>query len=205
MKVNYRNFYLKTRNDYYEECLFPQDPKRFQDFICNEDNSITTSKKITFRDIPFLENEKNVISLFGKPRYIMENPYPPLPVKVIFYKEEIENIPVITQMHFFENKFFYAGYSFRRWTTKDLSFFKEIIFNKYTDKSDFKMLGETGDALKSNRIMDNNNNGLIIIPEVHLHFIYFSENIEIAKILQNVHMNEEESKMLKQKNAGKYF
>lgn len=203
MNYIYNNFYLKSRNDYYGEVLFPKDPNKYQNFICNKENSIITSKTIVFRNITFGDDEKSVISSFGKPRFVLQNPYPLLPVKVIFYKEKIENFSVITQMHFFENKFFYACYTFRRWTNKDLSFFKEIIFNKYIEKDD--IFGEAEDSSKLNRIIDNNSNCLIILPDVHLHFVYFLENIEIAKTLQNVQMNEENSNILKQKFASNYF
>lgn len=207
MAYNNTAYYARTRKDFYMEHLFPKDPKRYCDFEMGRENFINASKTVSFKNITFGENESNIIKTIGAPRFVIEKPYPLFPVKVLFYQEQLNNLRVVSQLHFFEGRFFYACYSILNWTNADLVNYKEIILNKYSDRKNGtkEKPNKEIDQERVTTLIDEKNNHLIITADVYLHFTYYSAKNEIANHLQSIQIAEAKKKLKQQQIAHDYF
>lgn len=207
--MTYKNssYYARTRKDFYNEHLFPKDFKRYCDFEKGREKLIKATKTISFKNIPFGENESKVIKTIGEPRFVIAKPYALFPIKVLFYREQLNSLQIVSQLHFFEDRFFYACYSVLNWTNEDLINYKEIIINKYSD-------GTAGTKQKTNKeidqekvttLIDEKNNQLIINSDVYLQFIYYSSQNEIANHLYSIQIAQANKKLKQQQIAHDYF
>jgi hypothetical protein len=201
MSYKFNPYYAKTRSDFYSEHLFPKDPKRYLDFHTECNSFISTSKVITFKNLHFGESYEKVIASLGQPRFKIENAYSDFAIKVIFYKEEINELRVISQLHFFEGKFFYANYSILNWTNKDLLNYKGIVLKKYAHENDCPVL----DQDKITGLSDERNNLLLIFSDIFLHFTYYSNNTFIQDQLKKIEETEFQKKLVKQQIAYDFF
>jgi len=183
-KVN--TAYSDSRKEYYERRIFPQNVTSFSEY-----NDGTFSKsEVNFKGLPWGTLKSNVIRLYGIPRYSYRIKPEDYIYEVIFYKERLENMKTLVQLHFINDYFFYACYTFKENNKNALELVKTNISNKY---------GGLEINTHGNKCIyiDANKNKIIVTDSVYMHVGYLSGSEELFKMLNTfqAHRNENERKI----------
>lgn len=117
------------RIEYYQRFVFPERMSLFSDIWKSSKSLMPENTEVVFRTIKFGSEPEAVAAILGKPRFVIENHG--LSSLIYFYKEQVNNHRMITQIHFWGKEFFYAGYTFRDESDTERKKIKDVLFDKY--------------------------------------------------------------------------
>ncbi len=133
------------------------------------ETDLNTSEIIKFREVPFGSSISQLKKFLGKPKFEMKNN--PL-IKghlVLFYKFHIDGISTKCEVHFIDNYFFMATYTFESISDGSNPVVESALFMKYLGlKSQY--------FINKLRLSDSNGNILLIDRSVELNISYLSGN-----------------------------
>jgi hypothetical protein len=167
----------QTRKEYYERFIFPKTPSFFLKIAECRNSQLLTDSSISFRGLEFGCPSKKVLEKFGEPRYILKDHG--ISSLIFFYKELIFNNPILTQLHFIEDQFFSATYTFRHHKRNQILFIKQMLFDKH--ESDLPPA-----AVNYNRIIGKGKNSINVIDNVNLNILYLWGNEKIKSIASDI-------------------
>ena len=163
--------YSLSRKDYYERLVTPKNVSFFNDLRKDQKGMLRIDIPVIFRDLHFGASPRQASPLLGEPRYVVESSG--ISSRIFFYKESISNHRIITQLHFLNEEFFYACYSFRHTTPAETASIRKLLFEKYS-----KMNGDT--AEKYDHMIDSDNNVIRVYDNVNFNIVYLWGNNKVA-------------------------
>jgi hypothetical protein len=166
--------YSASRKEYYTRAIFPQNVQAFLQYDNNV--CIPSNRSIKFKKLPWGVTEKEMMRACGSSRYVHNTETRGCKYAIHFYKEKLDNTKVLVQVHFINNRFFYASYTLKESDRKERKLIKTTIINKYG--------GDNIDSLLDSLVFkDENNNKAIITDSVYMNLGYFSGDFEARTIL----------------------
>ena len=170
------DFYSINRKEYYERLVLPKDISFFNQIFLSETTALPTNFPIAFRELKFGDNPKTVSRKLKLPRYIIENH--DISSQIYFYKETINHHKVIMQLHFHDEEFFCACYTFRHESNGEQMRIKKMLFEKYTNLN-----GSTFE--KCNTLIDTHGNVIFIYDNITLNIFYLWGNEKIKNAVSD--------------------
>lgn len=189
-KEKHNGYYSLGKNEYYERMVVPKDVSFFKTISEAEKKVLKVDLPVVFREIQFGSNPEVISKTFGEPRYVLENFG--ISNFILFYKEEISNHKIVTQLHFHKNEFFYACYTFRNESEVERRVIKKMLFEKYS-----KLNGDT--AERYDHLVDPNGNRISVHDSVNFNIVYLWGQEKVKHIvlehLHSMHSHREKEKM----------
>jgi hypothetical protein len=189
-KEKHNGYYSLGKNEYYDRLIVPKDVSFFKTIMEADKKVLKVDMPAIFRGIKFGSSPEEAMKIFGEPRYVSENSG--ISSLVAFYKEEMSNHRVITQLHFMDNEFFYACYTFRNETEVERKAVKKILFEKYS-----KLNGDT--AERYDHLIDTAGNIITVHDSVNFNIVYLWGNEKVKKAvsehLHALHSHKEREKL----------
>lgn len=143
-----------------------------------KDDFLTTTERIEFRNIPFGSTKKFVLKHLGTPRYEMIDKEFIDGHLILFYKFKMVGISIKCELHFIDNYFFLATYTFNCCSEGKNENVESILLTKY--------LGLKYDYQTNIKIIDKNKNTLIMERGVELNVSYQTGDPEFKKMVLKV-------------------
>ena len=163
VKRPYNGYDSLDREEYYGRLVFPQHPSFFNQVFQSLNTSLTVGRAVTFRQLSFGDRPAVAVRELGVPRHVIENQG--MSSEILFYKEKINDLRVITQLHFYRDELFCASYTFRHENNESRLAIKRMLFEKYA--------GPDGVALEGHlSLTDGFGNSINIVDSVFLHILY---------------------------------
>jgi len=175
------SYYQLTRKEYYEKFIFPSQLSDFSQFV-NADNTAFTNREIQFKDLEFGISKAQITDLLGNPRYKTKFIVGKNLHKILFYKEKISDFKVITQLHFINDKLFFASYTFKGLSSRASQKISSTVYEKY--------LSVNPSENSKLSLIDIDNNRLSIVANVHLTITYLTGDPLLLKIVDEYSSNE---------------
>lgn len=164
---SYRNY--QSREDYYHNLVREDSLNRLQLVFSRQQKAcINADLHIQFRDIPFESSEKWITKRMGKARFEYDNSHCIKTHKILFYRTGISHFRAISQLHFLEDRFFFAKYIFRHTDSRDLNSILSVLQRKYFNTKQF--------ADKISQVKDASHNTIMVEKSLHLNVGYLSGN-----------------------------
>jgi hypothetical protein len=170
--------YYYSKEEYYNDLITPHTIVDLMRHLNNEEQDfISTTKKVRFKEVEFGNTLEEIITQLGKPRHIITNKYNnSITHSILFYKERIGKFQAVSQLHLINNKFYLGVHLFNDLEPKDVKDLEEILLLKYLN-------GNEGCDLKRISFRDNDDNRIELKKEVHTSISYISGNKVIIKYL----------------------
>ena len=133
------------RRQYYERMIFPKSDSLFNEILQSKKNALPANILIAFKKLHFGDSPEIVSRKLGKPRFVMESQG--ISSLVFFYKEKINAHRVIIQVHFLDEEFFCASYTFRYENNAHRLSIIKMLFEKYCNGAAFEKHTSVADTL----------------------------------------------------------
>ena len=161
----YKNYSSKA--DYYQNLIREDTVQRLESLFRRQDSALTDPNlSIEFRGIPFNSTDRYVLDKMGKARHVYDN-HTRIPThKILFFKSKLHNFKTVSQVHFLENRFFLAKYSFRCANHRDVECVLQVLKQKYFSP---QLFGDNISAVK-----DLFGNALLVENSLRLNIYYLS-------------------------------
>ena len=182
-------YYYSSREEYYKSIFHEADMKSLYLLVdMNVQIPVITNTKIKFREIEFGTARAEVVKILGSPRYKIINQKYSGAHQVLFYKFEMGGFRTVTQLHFLNNFFFYASYTFKDLNKTSLAKVEEVLNSKYFGNKD-------GKELSGLAVADTENNRLFVTKGLYLTVKYVSGNQKIHDdIVRLMHTRQEKNR-----------
>lgn len=175
----YTRYDNNNRDEYYEQFTFPKTIMQLQQWQrdIGDEPVFKTNGPVRFRNIDFGSSKKIVYQKNGKPRFLRLNGM--LGEKkheIAFYKELLNDHKLISQLHFFDDLFFYGCHTFRYLPREKFSMVKKMLAEKYCLETD-----GIGNA---NVFVDEFNNQIRLVDNVFLNLVYLSGDEKFKTLIE---------------------
>lgn len=124
------------RRNYYDSYVV----KDFTEFALsiskNEKHCFEIKSEISFGEISFGMNIKEVISLFGTPKFKLIKHYSTFDLTVLIYKDKINNNKKVSVFYFIDEVFVAGEHKFSDLSKENIGFLKRMLFKKYDTEKD---------------------------------------------------------------------
>ncbi|MFP4090227.1 MAG: hypothetical protein ACLFUB_18220 [Cyclobacteriaceae bacterium] len=128
--MTYRSYY--DREDYYSSMVTENTVEKLLALWQGLENAqMTPEVSIKFRDIPFDISPQDIIMKLGRPNFVFKNQHRLKGHKVYFYRLRLDHLRSIVQLHFLDEKFFYARYIIKDFNEQETRTLREAYAVKY--------------------------------------------------------------------------
>jgi len=182
--VNYL-YYITSRKDYYQGIAFPKHNDSFFKLEKERNNQFVSERKIELQDLSFGDSINDIIRKMGKPRYELSPDN--FSEKILFYKDSISGNKVITQLHFFDNKFLIAVKTVHSLEVKFRKLIKTALLSKYSSNN--LWIEEYSTGMKDFSFKDNNGTIVFIEEGVLLQIMYVNDYTTLKSYIENKERN----------------
>jgi hypothetical protein len=169
-KIEDTYYYYSSKEEYYKSLFREADMKSL--YVLLDKNlhpPVIANPAIKFRDIEFGAALSDVLKKLGSPRYKINNSQGIETHQVFFYKFKMGGYRTVAQLHFLNNFFFYANYTFKDLNNANLKKIEEVLENKYFNTVE-------GNGLGDQVVADTDNNRLFVNKGLYLTIKYVSGN-----------------------------
>lgn len=174
---SYKNY--QNREDFYQNLFRDDTLERLSLLFQHRDSALQTdSLSISFRNISFNSDDKQIIKRLGKPRYQIDNHHKIPGHKVFFYRTGLHHFRAICQLHFLHNHFFLGKYTFRNTSQNNINSVLSVLQKKY-----FSSVPHNN---KLSRIKDHEGNLIILEKSLHLNVCYLSGNPQYPQLIHSI-------------------
>ncbi len=188
--------YQNQRYDYYNQRSVLRTIKSLNDRItevCNSEVDSLTEQSINPLGIDFGISSRELIKVYGKPRYRINGGLDKNH-QILFYKLELGENTFLVQMHFYQGKMVYVKSVFDYLKSKSNTKFE--VINAINAKYNIGI----GDDENINKIIgDKNGNRMMIIDYGELGIQYFSGELTVYSAIKN-HCHRKRSMEFQQNN-----
>jgi len=188
----YRSSY--SREEYYHNAVFPHDINIFIDY----ENVLPAKRPVAFKDLDWGISTTEFIEEYGKPKFIISPERNVNGRTIFFYKGLADDHKYILQIHFIEDKYFYACNTFKDLSPKNRSIYKRVIEQKYAM--------ENVGMSDAPAFADQNKNKVIISDSVHFNISYIAGDEKLVRLVHKGNCSIRQSEQLNsdKKNASLY-
>lgn len=182
--------YFDDKQDYYERRIVPQSFSVFKEIYTNESHVFFTESAIKLNNLEFGASIKAAISVFGKPRYTIEDNN--FSQTVYFYKEKINHHEVLIQLHFFQEKFICATQTINDSDAGWKALAHKTIIEKYTVNNTNDSHNTSESSHRQITICDNDENKIVIVNDFTLNVLYITGNKELLILAENFELQKKQ-------------
>lgn len=174
----YKRYSQNDKVDYYNQFLITE--YRIESFITRLKNLTDIHKiaKIRCKNLDFDINCKALKNILGKPNFVLKNCS--ISPQVYFYKDVLLNNKIVSQFHFFDEKYAFSyssiiGYNDGWKTDIKIALSKKYVMNAYD------LFSDTCSCL-----IDETGNKIFIVEDILIHIFYVSAHIDLSEILVKI-------------------
>ncbi len=174
------------KEDYYQNLIREDSTSRFLEVYARQTEAFTNPGLcIRFRNLPFGISAGEVVNLMGKPRYEYDNDRRITSHKIFFYRTGLSHFRAVSQLHFINDQFFYAKYSFRNYDTENLENVLSALKDKYFYTKQF--------TDKISQVKDEDKNTVMVEKSIHLGIAYLSGNPYFYQFINGLERSKREN------------